>query len=156
MFGSICALAFMIPVFFLGYTTLIPLPVHFPLFSQFKLQALAHPCRSSTFSSRFLLGDGEFLCSQKGVLKELTVLFCPMPLRTVSQEIPSSSYLRSWKSALLKFRVLTLVFARLAFLQITNSSQEWSLQPRLPPILTSLGYQWTDTRSITPTVWIVS
>ena len=66
--------------------------------------------------------------------------FCsvPMPSWTVSQGIPLSSSLSSRKFALLKHRVLALLFARPGFFKITNSTKAWSLQPRLPPILTSL------------------
>ena len=71
-------------------------------------------------------------------LKSCQLCSVPMPLRTCSQGIPLSSFLSSWKFALLKHRVLALLFARPAFFKITNSTKAWSLQPRLPPILTSL------------------
>jgi len=85
-----------------------------------------------------LLRDGEPSCSQKGILKELPALFCAHALRTVSQGITLSSFLSSQKFALLKHRVPALLFARPAFFKITNSTKGQSLQPRLPPILTSL------------------
>ena len=78
------------------------------------------------------------MCSQKDVLKELPALFCSYALKDTFPGDPPRSSLRIWKFALLKFRVLTLLFARHAFLQITNSTRAQSLQPRLPPILTSL------------------
>jgi len=66
-----------VPIFFTGYTTLLPLPEYFPLFTQFKLQVLAQPCWLPTSSAQFLLlWVGEFLQSPKCVLKELLVLFC--------------------------------------------------------------------------------
>ena len=71
-------------------------------------------------------------------LKSCQLCSVPMPLRTVSQGIPLSSSLSSQKFALLKHRVLALLFARPTFFKITNSTKAWSLQPRLPPILTSL------------------
>jgi len=81
----------------------------------------------------------ESCCALRRVsLKSCQLCSVPMPLRTVSQGIPSSNSLSSLKFALLKFRVLTLLFARLAFFKITNSFRAWSLQPRLPPILTSV------------------
>ena len=71
-------------------------------------------------------------------LKSYQLCSVPMPLRTVSQGIPISSSLSRWNFALLKHRVLTLLFARPAFFKITNYTKAWSLQPRLPPVLTSL------------------
>ena len=128
-----------IPIFFPGYTTLLPLPVPFPLFPQFKLQVLAHTCQSPTSSAQFLLpGDGKLLHSQKGVFKELPALFCAHTVKDSFPGDPTQQFLESQKFALLKFKVLTILFARPAFLPITNSTRAWSLQPRLPPILTSL------------------
>ncbi|XP_040511138.1 uncharacterized protein LOC121108185 [Gallus gallus] len=71
-------------------------------------------------------------------LKSCQLCSVPMPLRTVSQWIPLSSSLSSNKFALLKHWVLALLFARFAFLKITKSTRAWSLQSRLPPVLTSL------------------
>lgn len=68
-------------------------------------------------------------------LQSFQLCSVPMPLRRVSQEIPSSSCLSSWNFSLLKFRVLTLLLARPAFLKITNSTRVWSLQPRLHEML---------------------
>ncbi len=76
--------------------------------------------------------------SQKGVLKELPPLFCTHALKDSFQVIPLTSSLSSRKFALLKHRVLALLFARPAFFKITNSTKAWSLQPRLLPVLTSL------------------
>jgi len=65
------------PVFLPGYTTLLPLPVQFRLFPQFKLQVLTQPQWSPASPAQlFLLVDGELLCSQEGGLKELPALFC--------------------------------------------------------------------------------
>ena len=71
-----------VPVFFPGYTIRLPLPVHFPLFPQFKLQVLAQPCQLPISSAQFLLlGDGDLLCLKKGVLKEIPSLFCSYVLK---------------------------------------------------------------------------
>ena len=71
-------------------------------------------------------------------LKSCQLCAAPMPLRTVSPGIPPSSSSSRQNFALLKFRVLALLFARPASLRIANSSEARSLQPRPPPILTSL------------------
>lgn len=53
-----------------------------------------------------------------------------------SQGIPSIICLNDQKFSLLKFKVLTLFFARSVFLKVLKTSR--SLQIRLPPFLTSL------------------
>jgi len=70
----------------------------------------------------------------------------PMPLRTASQGIPFCSSLSNRKFALLKHRVLALLFARHTFFKITNSTKAWSLQPTLPPVLTSLMLSLNQTK----------
>ena len=45
--------------------------------------------------------------------------------------------LKSWNFALLKFRVLTMLFVIPISLRSISSTSAWSLQPRIPPILTS-------------------
>ena len=58
-------------------SSLLPLSVHFLLIPQFNQQVLAQTCWFPVSSASFLLlGDGELLFSQKGVLKELSILFC--------------------------------------------------------------------------------
>ena len=122
-----------------GYTTLLPPSMHFPLFSQFELQVLALPRRSPASPAELLLlGDGEPLHSQKGVLKELPALFCTHALKDSFPGDPTQQFLERRKFALLKHRVLALLLAKPAFFKITNSTKAWSLQPRLPPILMSL------------------
>jgi len=85
------------------------------------------------------LGDRELLCSQKGILKSSQLCSTPLYPRsaTATQEILSNDYLKSLNLDLTNFRVLTPLFARPMFLEITNSTRAWSLQPRLPPILMS-------------------
>jgi len=62
-------------LFFPGHTFLLPLPVHFLLIPQYDQQVHAQPYQFPVSSAWFLmLGDGELLCFQKGVLKELTAL----------------------------------------------------------------------------------
>ena len=53
----------------------------------------------------------------------------PLPLRTVFQCLSSKNSLNSLQLTLLKLRVLTLLFARPAFLEMRNSRRAWSLQP---------------------------
>lgn len=50
----------------------------------------------------------------------------PVSLRTVSQGIPFSNSLSSWKLTLLKFRVLTLLIARPIFLNFINTIRIWT------------------------------
>ena len=76
--------------------------------------------------------------SQKGVLKELPALFCTHALKDSFPGDPTQQFLERRKFALLKHRVLALLLAKPAFFKITNSTKAWSLQPRLPPVLTSL------------------
>ena len=65
-----------IPVFLLGHTSLLSLPACF-LIPQFKQQAFVQPCWFPASSTSFLmLGNGNLLWSQKGVLKEMPDLFC--------------------------------------------------------------------------------
>jgi len=75
---------------------------------------------------------------RKASLKSSHLYSTPLSLRTPSQEISYKSYLNYLKFILLKFKILTLLFTRLIFLEITNSTRACSLQPRLHPILISL------------------
>lgn len=68
-----------------------------------------------------MLGNGEHLFSWMMTLKSCQFCCFPLSLRTVSQGISSDYYLNRWSFALLKFRVLTLLFTRPIFLDITNS-----------------------------------
>src|SRR5699024_10306757 len=93
-FSSICALAFLMLSLHTQTTALLPLSVHFPLFPQFKLQVLAQPQWSPASPSRLLLlGDGEPLRSQKGVLKELPALFCTNVLQDSFPRDPTQQFL---------------------------------------------------------------
>ena len=78
-----------------GYTTLLPLSVHFPLFSQFKLQVLAQPQWSPASPARLLLlGDGEPLYLQKGALEELPALFCTHAFKGSFPGDPTQQFLK--------------------------------------------------------------
>ena len=61
----------------------------------------------------------------------------PFPPRTVLRRISSSNSLNNCNFTLLKFMVLTFLFASPVFLEITDSTRAWPLQPRLHPVLTS-------------------
>jgi len=80
--------------------------------------------------------DGEFLCSRKGVFKELPALFCSFVHSNSFLGIPSSNSSNRWNVTLLDVRVLTLLCARPIFLKITSSTRTCLLQPTLPPVLT--------------------
>lgn len=67
---------------------------------------------------------------RKVSLKSCQFGFFLLSLRRVSQRISSNNSLNIWKLAILKFRLLTLIFARPIFLEIMNSTKAWSLQPR--------------------------
>ena len=81
------------PVFLPGYATLLPLSVHFPLFPQFQLQVLTKLQWLPASPAQLLLGDGELLRSQKGVLKELPALFCTHALKDRFPEDPIQPFL---------------------------------------------------------------
>ncbi len=70
------------------------------------------------------------MCFQKPILGRL-LCSVPSSLRTVSWRLSFTNSLNS-----LKFRVLTVFFARSMFLEVTNSTKAL-LQPRLFPTLTS-------------------
>lgn len=81
-------------------------------------------CRFPTFPAWFsTYGNRELLCSNKNILER-------------KKKKISSLRKNSCQFVLLKFRVLT--FLRPIFSEITNATRVWSLQPRFPPILTSL------------------
>lgn len=85
-----------------------------------------------------LLADGEFLCSQNSILKEMPAFFLPMSPRRLSQAISFNTFLNSRKFPLLKFKVLTLFLSRPMFLKVTNPTRARSRQSGLPPTLISL------------------
>ena len=72
--------------------------------------------------------------SQKGVLKKSPALFCTHALKDSFPGDPTQQFLEQLEVCSPK----SLPFARPVFFKITNSTSAWSLQPRLPPILTSL------------------
>ena len=61
-----------------------------------------------------------------------------LSLRAVSQGAILTNSLKSWNFAFPKFRILNLLFTWPFSLGTVNSTSTWSLQPRLPPCLTSL------------------
>ena len=98
----------------------------------------SHGSRLPPLLDSFCWGIESHCALRRVSLKSCQLCSAPMPLWTVSQGIPLSSSLSSWKFALLKHKVLALLFARPTFFKITNSTTAWSLQPNLPPVLTSL------------------
>lgn len=116
-------------------SSLLPLSVHFLLIPQFNQQVLAQTCWFPVSSASFLLlGDGELLFSQKGVLKELSILFCSfVPKNTPGDLIQFFFFffLNSLKFTLLKLSILTPLLIRSIFLKITNSTRAWLLQNRM-------------------------
>ena len=87
----------------------------------------------------FLCWVMESSCTLRKVyLKSCQLCLTPTSLRTASQGISSNNSLKSWNFVLLKFRVLTPLFARPTFLEILNSTRVCSLHPGLPTVLTSL------------------
>lgn len=71
-------------------------------------------------------------------LKSCKLYSVPLSLRAVFQSVPYTNSLSKWKSPLLKFIVLTLVLIWPTSLKVVNSTRSWSLQPRVPPVLTCL------------------
>jgi len=86
-----------------------------------------------------MLRGGELFCSQNGVLKEFQLCYVPVSKMTVSRGLPLNNSLNSWKFALLKYRDLTLLFARPILLQVANSMRTWLLQPRCDFIFETVG-----------------
>ena len=119
-------------------------PFLLPFTSLAKFSSLGFSCRSLHSHDNHLPPLLNFFCwgtENHCTLKRVSLKSCqlcsvPTLLRTVSQGIPLSSSLSSRKFALLKHRVLALLFARPAFFKIRNSTRTWSLQLRLPPVLT--------------------
>jgi len=60
-----------------------------------------------------MLEDGELLCFQKGILKKLPFLLCSFVPKNSFPGDLIQKFLKQMKLALLKFMVLTLLFARL-------------------------------------------
>jgi len=121
-------------VFFPGHTSLLSLPMYVPLFHQFGQQVM--------FSHAFFLPSLlDFICwgMENSCAPSRLCQHCsfPFPLRTVLRRISSSNSLNNCNFTLLKFRVLTFLFASPVFLEITDSTRAWPLQPRLHPVLTS-------------------
>lgn len=63
--------------------------------------------------------------------------WAPPPSKALSQRTPWSRSLKKPKSALLKFRPVSLLFALLPPFRILNSTIPWTLQQRLPLNITS-------------------
>ena len=88
----------------------------------------------------------EISCSFRKVsLKNCQLCSVFMSKRAVSQGISSNNALGRQNFALLKFRVLTLLFYKpilyiiyISYIEIKNAIRAWLLQPKLPEILTSL------------------
>lgn len=69
----------------------------------------------------------------------------PFSLKAVYPWVPSLSTLNIWKSYLLKFRVLTLLFTWPLYLKTVNPTITWSLQLRLPPVHQFFHLYWWAT-----------
>ena len=82
-------------------------------------------------------GNGELLCFQKGIIKVLPALFCSFAPKDHFPGDLIQQFFKKPEFILLKFRVLTPLFARLTFLEIMNSTRAWLVQPRLPLIVIS-------------------
>lgn len=74
---------------------------------------------------------------RKSFLKSCELSSVPLSLRAVCQSIPYTNSLSKWKCALLK-SVLALLLIWPASFKVVNSIRAWSLQPRVPPVLTCL------------------
>lgn len=83
-------------------------------------------------------GKRELPCSKKNVLKELAAMFNSLSPRAVSQGVSSTAALNNRKFSFLKYSILTLPFTQPMSLKTLNCSRISWLQPRLPPVLTSL------------------
>ena len=110
------------PVFLPGHTTVFPPSIHFPLFSLSCRSLHSHNGRLPFLLDCFCWGMESRCALRRVSLKSCQLCSVPVPLRTVSQGIPLSSSLSSWMFALLKHRVLALLFARPTFFKITNST----------------------------------
>jgi len=83
--------------------------VHFLPTLQFDHQVIAQPFGFPASSACFLnQGDGELLCSQKGILKVLPTPFSYFVLNTQFARESHPHSLNNLKIAILKFRFLTL------------------------------------------------
>ena len=73
----------------------------------------------------------------------------PLPSKVLSHRTPPKRPLMRPKSALLKSRVVSLLFTLLSALRILNSTISWPLQPRLPLIFTYATSRslWVSMRS---------
>jgi len=109
------------------------------LSSQFAQQTLAEPCWFLASSAHSLIQrNGEFLCFQKVTLEEQPAFLNIFASKDSMPGNLSQQFLKQPKAVLPKFRVLTPLFARPTFLNITNSNRAQSLQPKLPPTLLPL------------------
>jgi len=137
-FSSIYALTFLILSLHIQTTALNSSQdthpcFHFLYISLFSLSLscrslLSHADQPPPLLSFFCWGIESSCAVRRLSLKSCQLCYVPVPSRTLSQEIPPCSSLSSQNFALLKFRVLTLLFATPALLQITNSTTAWSLQ----------------------------
>jgi len=112
------------PAFPSAYTTLLPLSVHYPLFSQFKLQELAQPRWSPASPARLLLlGDEELLRSQEGVLKKLPAFFCAHAIKDSFLGDPTQKFLEQLEFCSPKVQGPSSAFCHDCILQDQNLHQ---------------------------------
>lgn len=107
-------------------------------FSLIRTSFLTHVLPSPSLFYFLHGGIGSACTPRKMFLKSCELCSVPLSLRAVFQSIPYTSSLSKWKSALLKFSLLTLLLIWPALLKVVNSTRTWLLQPRVPPVLTCL------------------
>ncbi|KAK4815575.1 LOW QUALITY PROTEIN: hypothetical protein QYF61_004092 [Mycteria americana] len=147
-FSSSCTLAFLTPSLHKWAASLYSSQVTRPCFHclcssllLFSLTSMSRFSHASLFPSLpdFLhLGTESSCALWKASLKICQLCSAPLSPRTISQGVLLTNSLKSWKFAFLKFKVLTIFLTCPISLRTVNATNARSLQPRLPPALTSL------------------
>jgi len=126
-----------VPVFLLGHPTLLPHTVCFLFVFEFCQQHLTHlflpPAAFAQFSSH---ADGPFLRLDEvipGEVRSPSAVLDPSSLQDHFTKDSSKQTLEQVKSALLKSRVVMLLFSLFTAIKITNSTISRSLYSVLPP-----------------------
>lgn len=125
-----------ISIFLLGDLTLLSCLVRLLLIFHFCQELLVHPHRPCALVAWFPAHwDRMFLSLEQASLKINKLSWTPLLSEAVCHGVLLR---RSMKSALLKSRVVILLFALFCTLRILDSIISWPLQPRPPPASTSL------------------
>lgn len=132
-----CTSAFLIPSLHVWTASLFPSQDTCPCFHSLCISLLSLGLTSRSVTSVSCLLSLISCALRKVHLKSCQVCSVSLSRRTVPQGMPSNNSLTRWKFVPLKFRALILLYVRSVFLKIVNSTRAWSLQPILPPILTS-------------------